>query len=218
MDTRKKDIILNKATQDIPGFYEAFHDVAKTSSEIVIFGSYAVGCESMDSDIDVLFVGEGKRIKTRKLDFIWINPKKLQQRSWLGSELANHIANYGVWAKGSGQWRGNVFVSEASVLKKKESIYVRLIHLYLKRNSLSHNSLKRLFIKVLLDFYRLTLLMGKKAIPPTKVVGDLIKKQDENLISIMQKEMFLGTIGAELLKKIFGTEFDKLFFDLKKML
>ncbi len=215
---RSTDIII-RATQNIPEFIEAYNLAASKSSEIVVLGSYAVGCERIDSDIDILFVGNGKRNKTRKLDFIWIKPDKVNQKSWLGSELANHVASYGLWLKGDGAWRRKVFVSETSISRKKEAIYVRLIHLYLKRSKYRPYSMKKLSIKVLLDFYRLYLLTDKKAIPPTKMINDLIINQDMNLITLMLNDNYLGPVGATLLKEIFpNNDFDNLFLELKTLL
>jgi predicted nucleotidyltransferase len=216
--TRATNIII-RATQNIPGFKEAYNIAASKSIEIILLGSYAAGCERADSDIDILFVGDGKRKKTRKLDFIWIKPDKINQKSWLGSELANHVASYGLWIKGDGTWRQKVFISETSISRKKEAIYVRLIHLYLKRHKYRQYSIQKLFIKVLLDFYRLYLLTSKKAIPPTKMVSDRIKNQKRNLISLMLNDSYLGAVGATLLKEIFpNNDLDSLFLGLKKML
>src|ERR1700687_3574597 len=81
----------------------------KRSAEIVVVGSYAAGLHTTDSDLDVLCVGNGPRLKSRSLDLSWVSEKNICGDAWLGSELAGHIAKYGIWLRGEGHWRAHVF-------------------------------------------------------------------------------------------------------------
>jgi predicted nucleotidyltransferase len=74
--------------------------------EVIVFGSMSTGLERSDSDIDVLCVGgrDYHKVKTDLLDLIFVPSKELGHRSWLQSELATHIGEYGTWIKGTPLW------------------------------------------------------------------------------------------------------------------
>src|SRR5262249_29459245 len=94
----------------------------ETSYEVVLFGSRSINMHRSDSDFDLFCIGEGKRIKTKSLDVLWLTPSSLNQQEWLGSELASHIASFGVWLKGVGGWRSRVQASDSSVRLKQRQI------------------------------------------------------------------------------------------------
>src|SRR6266851_2503778 len=61
---------------------------------------------SSDSDLDLLIVTPQKRrLFAAGLDCVLIAPEEIDSSFWLGSELASHIAKYGNWIKGPGEWR-----------------------------------------------------------------------------------------------------------------
>ena len=43
-------------------------ELLNRAAEIIVFGSHAAGIHTADSDIDVLCVGNGPRLKSRSLD------------------------------------------------------------------------------------------------------------------------------------------------------
>ena len=47
-----------------------------------------------------------------------VAPAALMTEEWLGSELASHVACYGVWIKGAGAWRSHASVSPNVVARK----------------------------------------------------------------------------------------------------
>ena len=143
--------IIAKITDRFPSFGEAFDHCEKNSIEAVLFGSYAYGCEHMESDIDILFVGDKKRKASRYFDFIWVKPERIKSKTWLSSELAIHIANYGIWLKGDGAWRNQVFFSQAASTRKKQRIFERLIHIYLQKEKLSLAKKKVFIQKIILN-------------------------------------------------------------------
>ncbi len=63
-------------------------------------------------------VGQLNPIRSRELDLVVVDPSELSRSTWLGPELASHIATFGVWLKGSGEWRHHVRVSDATVATK----------------------------------------------------------------------------------------------------
>ncbi|PLX47885.1 MAG: hypothetical protein C0613_13235 [Desulfobulbaceae bacterium] len=197
-------IILGKITERFPAFPESFNPCEENSIEVVLFGSYAYGCEHVQSDVDILFVGDKKRKASKYFDFIWIKPERLNSKTWLSSELAIHIANYGIWLKGEGTWRNQVFFSKAASTRKKQRIFERLTHIYLQKDSLSLAK-KKLFIqKIILNILRLQNLNNKIPNPPTCVT--LNELQDFGSFSQeIFKPHLLGQVGKVFFEEIFHT-------------
>ena len=76
-----------------------WRELKDTAKEVVVFGSSSVGLNGLNSDLDLLLVGDGKRFKNRQLDVVWKTEQDVAGRRWLESELASHIAKYGIWLK-----------------------------------------------------------------------------------------------------------------------
>lgn len=89
------------------------------ASEIVVFGSTACGLASSSSDVDILCVGSGTTRITKTVDLLWVTPETIDSSEWLGSEIANHIAEHGKWLKGDGRWAQDVSISAVAVTKKR---------------------------------------------------------------------------------------------------
>lgn len=194
--------ILKKITEKFPSFQEVFDRYEKNSIEIVLFGSYAYGCEHFESDIDILFVGNKKRQNSKYFDFICIKPERLESKTWLSSELAIHIAKYGIWLKGEGLWRNQVFFSQAALTRKKQRIFERLMHIYLQKEKLSLSKRKFFIQKIILNTIRLDNLEKKLPNPPTYVtVNELHDKS--NFFSEMFRSHLLGSVGNVFFDEIF---------------
>src|SRR5216684_1984003 len=70
------------------------------ASEIIVFGSMSCGLQRPDSDLDVLCVGTTPgKVKRGMLDLIVVSPQETDDRVWRQSELAAHVAEYGIWLK-----------------------------------------------------------------------------------------------------------------------
>jgi predicted nucleotidyltransferase len=196
------NVIIEKIIKRFPAFRESFNNCEVNSTEVVLFGSYAYGCEHFESDVDVLFLGNKKRKASKYFDFIWLKPERINSKTWLSSELAIHIANYGVWLKGDGTWRNQVFFSQAAITRKKHRIFQRLTHIYLQKESLSFPK-KKLFIqKIILNTLRLQNLINKIPNPPTCVM--LNKLQDPSgFCQEIFKPHLLSRLGRVFLEEIF---------------
>jgi predicted nucleotidyltransferase len=215
----KIEYILEKAGRMFKDFNKDFVECYEKSSQVVIFGSFVYGCENSRSDIDILFVGEGRRKARKGLDFIWLKPQRIYSRSWLGSELATHISAYGLWAKGDNEWKDLVFFSKAAITRKKEKIYNRLLHIFLKKDNLSLQSKYELTQQVLLNCHRLKMLYNDVPIPPTAISAQLIMREHDNLLTEMFSDKFLGRVAEIFLKEIFpDTDINMLYEHLKSRL
>jgi hypothetical protein len=140
--------------------------------EVVVFGSYASGLNTPESDIDVLCIGSGPRLKSRNLDLLWIAEHKLGGTEWLGSELAGHIAKYGVWVRGDGSWRTSVFSGAHSIETKRKrviSLSRTAIHFWSRLHSTFQHQYD---LAIRRELQRLELLLKHFQIPPTKVLDN----------------------------------------------
>jgi hypothetical protein len=157
----------------------------KSASELVVFGSYAAGLNSADSDIDVLCIGEGPRLKSRSLDLSWVSEKVISERAWLGSELAGHIARYGIWLRGNGHWRTSVFGGTHATERKRK----RIVSLARTVNRL-WDRLHPIFqdqynVTIRRELQRLELLQTQLPVPPTKMLDDeWSRKGSANLLEL----------------------------------
>lgn len=176
--------------------------MVREAEEVVLFGSRAADCADDTSDFDLLLVGRGKRLKRGSLDVIWVRPRALRSPSWLGSELANHVAKFGIWLKGNGDWRNSVFASNASVVSKREKLLVRLSRLYVRRRSLRGDYLQAALVPVVLDLYRLDVLLKRQAVPPAPVLRQRAVADRFSLLSRVAEESFLGSPGACLVREV----------------
>jgi hypothetical protein len=138
--------------------------------EVVVFGSRAAGVHHSDSDLDVMIVGENKPRRIPGLDFVHLLPKQVEGSFWLGSELASHIAKYGKWIKGSGDWTQDACLKPRAVRRKQHRI------LSLLRNSegrwlrLHPIFQKRYATTIRRELLRLDLLLHQRPVPPTPVL------------------------------------------------
>jgi predicted nucleotidyltransferase len=146
-------------------------DFSKGATEIVVFGSRAVGVNRRKSDLDVLIVGKSaRRMKRRDLDVISISSLDLTLPNWLNSELAGHISKYGIWLKGAGDWRSQVSVgSEAK--NKKERRLVSLVHSLKHSWAQLHPAFQfKYCLTIRRELQRLALLRAAVPIPPTPML------------------------------------------------
>ena len=106
-----------------------------SASEVVVFGSRAAGVELEDSDLDLLVVGAEMRfprpLKSAGIDLVYQSEAEIVSEQWLCSELAGHIAVYGQWLHGSGEWR------EAAVRGLRSGLAAEAKHLRIGRLSAS---------------------------------------------------------------------------------
>lgn len=139
--------------------------LAKMSTEIVLFGSRAQDCANSDSDWDLLCVGHGVARRVGSVHIVWITPNQVHTAAWLGSELAGHVAAYGVWLLGTGDWRERVFVSPMSVAHKQQLVKARLRALAKYAHDLAPARLAYYGLRIRRDVQRMCILLNGGAVP-----------------------------------------------------
>jgi hypothetical protein len=144
--------------------------LGQRASEVVLFGSRAAGMAGATSDWDILLVGHGTSVHSGHADVVWIPPEQLTRDSWLGSELANHVAAYGRWVRGPGSWRRDVFCSFEAAAEKERAVAVQLTELRRVWPHLLDGAKARHARRVRRDVQRLRLLQARTAVPPTAML------------------------------------------------
>ena len=145
-------------------------DVLESAAEIVVFGSRAAGVNSASSDLDVLCIGDGTRHKFPHLDLIWTPERERDSQAWLSSELAGHIARYGIWIAGAGSWREGVKTG-ADAVRHKESRILNLAAGLAAHWSRLHPDFRvKYLISLRREIQRLMVLREGEAVPPTPLL------------------------------------------------
>jgi len=164
--SRLLDETANRAKEDIHGFIAG-------SSELVVFGSSACGLRTADSDIDVLCVNEsGEHIRNSQIDLLCISETQLYSQEWLASELAGHIAAYGVWIKGENGWRDRVRFDQSALSRKRRRVSAYAVALGANWMKLSEPFKWKYSIKLRREIQRKLLLEQGIPIPPTLILDE----------------------------------------------
>lgn len=142
--------------------------VPSSTREIVLFGSRAYGCARESSDWDVLVIGARRpRIRNsaaQDLDVVFLDAD--DERAWLGTELATHVARFGKWVHGAPGWRSSVDGSQAAtakagVLRRDAGVLMAYW------NDLARPRALRYLHRFRRDAQRLALLRRGDAVPPS---------------------------------------------------
>jgi predicted nucleotidyltransferase len=160
-----KDVSLKAVVAELHARGIDLDDLAKTATQVVLFGSWAVGLQRPDSDIDLLCVGIGTRMKTGKVDIVWISPEFSKSSQWRRSELANHIIKYGKWLIGSNGWGSDIRISKEAIQFKRTLIRSRSTELYRRWNQLSADYRLKHVVKLRRDIQRLAIMRSGDAVP-----------------------------------------------------
>lgn len=140
------------------------------ASEVVAFGSRASGLQRRGSDLDVLCIGPGKRLKSARLDVIWKTVEEVESEHWLSSELAGHIGAFGLWLLGSGQWKAALSPGSRAIDHKRKRILSLVEGLHLHWNRLDLDFHRKYLTVIRHDVQRLKYLVAGLPVPPTPVL------------------------------------------------
>lgn len=143
------------------------------ASQIVLFGSRAAGVARIDSDWDLLCIGDGRSVYNDKIDLVWISAMQLATDRWLGSELASHVAVYGQWLVGKDSWSHRVSIAPETIRHKCQSILLQLFQLRRLWSNIVPGWRAKHLRRLRRDVQRLHYLIAKRAVPPTRILDDL---------------------------------------------
>lgn len=137
---------------------------------LAVFGSRAVGLERFDSDWDIFCVGATLRPRASDLDFVLRSTDEAEATRWLASELAHHIAVFGVWLTDVPSWLSAVRHSEAAVTAKAEAIADTVHCLRGRWGRLLPTQRAKYLQRLRRDLQRLHVLSTGAAVPPTALL------------------------------------------------
>lgn len=175
------------------------------ADQIIHFGSTAAGLGKKDSDIDLLCVGVGKRTKSRTLDIKWVSEEKLLSDKWLCSELATHIAAFGVWLYGRDNWSEKAQVTDETVAWKRRLLTGRSKMMKSSWRILGDSYRIKHAVKLRRDLQRLEILKAHHPVVPTPLLdflwGDILDK----------RTCIRGIVGGDPIKKVLSQKILTLF-------
>jgi predicted nucleotidyltransferase len=155
----------------------------ESAREVVVFGSHAAGVNRKGSDMDVLVVEDAAQMKNARLevrsraqmkrgglDLVRMSAAEIESAEWLGSELASHIAVYGLWLIGPDEWRDRVQISTNAGDKKERHLLslARSVDAHWWRLHPCFHQKYRSTIRR--ELQRLLLLRNAIPIPPTRIL------------------------------------------------
>lgn len=140
----------------------------RASEEVIVFGSTAVGLDSSSSDIDLLCVGTGVSSKSKRLDLLIKHPQEIRSLSWRRSELAGHVASYGVWLKGTASWLPDV--GEEAIVRKRQRIFRLVASASRHWRDLSPAFRARHLTTIRRELQRFSVLSRGLSVPPTPLL------------------------------------------------
>lgn len=133
--------------------------------DLIIFGSRAAGVHSKLSDLDILYVGVRERYKSECLDIVWRQPSEIEHRKWLGSELASHIAAYGIVIQGDAHWKDAVRLADATLSKKERRVAALVDGLWVYWDRIHPEFRRKYLTTIRREVQRLQLLREGVAVP-----------------------------------------------------
>jgi len=143
----------------------------KACEQIIVFGSMTIEGKR-GSDLDLLCIGHGQRVKNPCVDLVWRCPDRIKKQGWLGSELANHVAHYGKWLHGLDNWSKSVFISHRAIRLKRRSIRSRARALERWWQKLRPEYKAKHVLKLRRDLQRLAMLVRRRAVEPSPLLDE----------------------------------------------
>ena len=183
METAERlSIILQQRAKDLP---PEIKRRLQGCADVIIFGSYASGLESKSSDIDVFGVGEVRtHYKTPAIEIMILPEHDLYSDLWLGSELANHVAAFGIPLGPRPAWLDLAKIGPDAAARKQRRVraYVRSLERHWQQ--LSPSAKCRYEIKLRRELQRLQLLQVGKPVPSTPALDrSFVPKSQYDLIA-----------------------------------
>lgn len=149
----------------------ALDEIAATGGGVWCFGSRASGCAHAGSDWDVLLVTrtpvQTRRLRRVELDVVQLGLDELD--AWAGTELASHVARYGVRLD-DGAAITLRSAPQAAADRKREIVTARALRLDRAWAVLQPAQRGYRAIRLRRDLQRATLLAGGAAVPPTALL------------------------------------------------
>lgn len=152
----------------------SYEDLQVSASDIVVFGSRAVGRHRSDSDLDLLIVADRSGHKrVGNLDLIYLPQARVSSSIWRRTEIARHIAAYGVSLMHD-QVCIDPISDDYAAIRKQVRIQ-RLIRRLLPCWHVLNEGLKLKYLtRVRRELQRYRLLKRGLAVPPTAALDSIL--------------------------------------------
>lgn len=137
------------------------------------------------------------------MDLIVASSDLIRSKAWLGSEIAGHIARYGVWVKGEPVWQQSVSVGSVAIDRKRRRVLSYLKALEEKWFVLDAVFREKYSYKLRREIQRLLLLERQIPIPPTKILDSFWETTPFSPSDIRVRfAEFIGTIETPFVRDL----------------
>jgi Nucleotidyltransferase domain len=198
----------------------SFEGLLNSSSEVIVFGSRAVGLSRTNSDLDLLVLGPKRgRIKSKSIDLISIPQGEALSHRWRRTELFGHIDAYGVSLMHSAILPIRATHDEHAASHKQGRICSLVQHICPAWNVLSYGLKLKYFTKLRREVQRYRLLSGGRSVPATALLDAEVtsRRFQELILEDLVKIVAGAKYGDERIARLFADEYrrfhDRLIAD-----
>jgi hypothetical protein len=182
----------------------SWDDLWGRAEQVILFGSYASGCESAQSDIDLICVGDGQRVASKELHLLWVQSSVVNDPDWVTTEIGGHVAQYGQWLKGSCNFARAKPASPRTIARKLHKIADRAGVLGEKWTRLSKPYRASERLKLRRDIQRLAVLRTGRAVPPSPVLDSAWAKEVDKcgwVRGVLSTDLALSNLAVAIVCK-----------------
>lgn len=156
----------------------SFDEITKSASDVVLFGSRAVGVHRPNSDWDLLIISDQSGHKKRgKLDLVFVPRAKVNSPVWRHTELARHIGAFGISLMHN-DLRINAIADEYAAVRKQARLQ-KLVKSLLPCWGVLNEELRHKYLtRVRRELQRYRYLKEGAPVPPTAKLDLIMSSPD----------------------------------------
>lgn len=181
---------------------------ASIGGQLILCGSRVVpGLAREDADWDLLIVSDNVEpektkgpvglIEREGFDVMIARTEQICDPMWLGTELASHVAAWGVWLRGElyDNWRHRAYVSNASVDFKMRLVERKTMALVDGWRRLNEHFHAKRSLELRRQILRMGLLRQRSPVPPTPILDRMWVNEGEDgqttILNVALSEVFM---------------------------
>ena len=186
----------------------SLYDLTKSASNVVLFGSRAVGVNRPNSDFDLLIVSDRSGHKKHgRLDLIFVTQAKLNSPLWRRTEIARHIGAFGVSLM-QVNLRVEPIIDDYAAMRKQARLHKLTKSLLLHWGVLNGELKRKYLTRVRREIQRYLYLKAGAAAPPTAILDLVLKSPGwaDDLFASIGDAAKLSQLDALRIQKLMKDE------------
>jgi|GEM_PF-5394079 len=156
----------------------SFDELAKSASDVILFGSRTVGVNRPNSDWDLLIISDQSGHKKRgKLDLVFVPQTKVSSPIWRRTELARHIGAFGISLMHN-DLRIDAIADEYAAIRKQARLQKLVKSLLPCWDALNEELRHKYLTRVRREVQRYRYLKEGAPVPPTANLDSILNSPD----------------------------------------